>query len=152
MYRRITFGAAAAASALAMFLLAMASAPRPALAAGANGEIQTGKDLLDVCSDPSDSSAIACKFYVLGALQAAAIMHAADTGQTDQPLYCAGNETTTGDLVKAVENLVKAHPERQGYPAASIVVGGAMEAYPCKGAPKSSHQGHHSKRHSSHTH
>ena len=69
---------------------------------------------------------------MLGALQSAGLMHAADTHDPDATLYCAGDSVTNSDLIAAIRGLVAAHPERLKYPAASVVVGGAMEAYPCK--------------------
>ena len=137
-----------ALAATSLTLLALwASAPGPATAAGAGGDIQSADDLLQVCADPADASAIACKFYVLGALQSAAIMHAADSGRANAPLYCASDTTTTGDLITAVRALVAAHPDRRTYPAASVVVGGAMEAYPCKRTPAPLHRRRRAKRH-----
>ena len=125
--------------ALAIALLgvaAFAAAPRPAAAAAAEaGGIQTASDLLALCSDPSDNTRIACKFFVLGALQSAGLMHAADTHDPDATLYCAADTVTNSDLIAAIRGLVAAHPERLKYPAASVVVGGAMEAYPCKPRP-----------------
>jgi hypothetical protein len=135
---------------IAMIAALLAAAPRAMATADADSAIQTGADLMDVCSDASDSSKIACKFYVLGVLQSAAIMRAADTGQTDTPLYCASDATTTGDLIVAIRGLVSAHPDRLQYPAASVVVGGAMEAYPCKHTPrpKPRRHAHHKTKHS----
>ncbi len=120
-------------AALAPVVLALALvAPGAAAAQGAATNVQSAGDLLDLCADTTDGAQIACKFYVLGALQSAAVMHAADTRQSNTPLYCAGDSTTNGDLLAAIRALVQAHPERRGFPAASVVVGGAMEAYPCK--------------------
>ena len=124
---------------LAIVLSIALAAPRPAAAAGPNGDVQTAGDLLDLCADTSDASRIACKFYVLGALQSAAIMHAADAGKAHSELYCASASTTTGDLIAAVQSLVAAHPDRRDFTAASVVVGGAMEAFPCKPSPRTSH-------------
>ena len=134
-------------AAIGAFALA---APGPAPAAEASQNVQTAGDLLDLCADPGDAAQIACKFYVLGALQSAAIMHAADTHRPDAPLYCASDTTTNGDLIASIRTLVQAHPERRDFPAASVVVGGAMEAYPCKHAPGARH--HHASKPAGKTH
>lgn len=114
-------------------LAALAAAPRPAAAEA--GVVQTAGDLLSLCADPSEDTRIACKYFVIGALQSATVMHAADTGRPQADLYCAADSVTNSDLVLAIRNLVTAHPERLNFPAASVVVGGAMEAYPCKHGP-----------------
>jgi len=114
-------------------LAALAVAPRPAAAEA--GVVETASDLLSLCADPSEDTRIACKYFVLGALQSAGVMHAADTGQPRSELYCAADSVTNSDLILAIRNLVTAHPERLNFPAASVVVGGAIEAYPCKHTP-----------------
>jgi len=126
--------AALLAPAALLATAALAVAPRPA-AAAENIGVTTGSDLMKLCDDPGDNGRIACKFFVLGALQAAGLMHAADTHEPKALLYCASDSTTNGDLIKAIRGLVQIHPERLNYPAASVVVGGAMEAYPCARAP-----------------
>ena len=107
----------------------------PGPAAAQNVGVTTAGDLMKLCGDPSDSAKIACKFFVLGALQSATLMRAADAHDPKAMLYCAGDNVTNGDLIIAIRGLVSAHPERLNFPAASVVVGGAMEAYPCKRAP-----------------
>ena len=121
----------------ALVLTALAGAS-PCAAATPTAEsvgVTTARDLLNLCDDPGDNGKVACKFFVLGALQSAALMHAADTHEPKALLYCASDSTTNGDLIKAIRGLVQIHPERLNYPAASVVVGGAMEAYPCAHAP-----------------
>ena len=134
MNRRKIF-LAGGALALALTAFAGASPGAAAPAAAENVGVTTAQDLLRLCDDPGDNGKIACKFFVLGALQSAGLMHAADTHEPKALLYCASDSTTNGDLIKAIRGLVQIHPERLNYPAASVVVGGAMEAYPCARAP-----------------
>ncbi len=142
MTRRHTLLPVRAAAALALAttaFAALAGASASVAAPADNVGVQTARDLMNLCDDPSDTARIACKFFVLGALQSAGVMHASDTHDPKALLYCASDSTTNGDLVRAIRGLVAAHPERLDYPAASVVVGGAMEAYPCARAPATLH-------------
>ena len=136
MNRRKTLPARGIALALtALVMTALAGAPPSVAATADNVGVQTARDLMNLCDDPGDNAKIACKFFVLGALQSAGLMHASDTHDPKALLYCASDSTTNGDLIKAIRGLVSVHPERLTYPAASVVVGGAMEAYPCANQP-----------------
>ncbi len=107
-------------------------APRWAAAAGlAENGVQTATDLIELCSQKQDATQIACKFYIHGALQAAEMMHAADHGGEFHPLFCPPDSLSTDDFVAALRLQQSVHPERKTFPAATVIVGGAIEAYPC---------------------
>ena len=111
-------------------------APGMARAANLTGaEVQTATDLLNVCSDPGDGARIACRFFIHGALQASQMMHAADQGGQFTPMFCPPETLSTDDLVANLRKQVAAHQERRTFPAATVIIGGAIEAYPCTKIP-----------------
>ena len=110
---------------------APAPAPAPAAAPMADNGLQTATDLLNLCGNRIDAAQIACKFYIHGALQAAEMMHAADRGGQFVALFCPNENLSTDDFVAALRKQMTTHPERRTFPAATVIVGGAIEAYPC---------------------
>ncbi len=105
--------------------------------------VHTAQDLLDLCADPGDAARAACKFYIHGAIQSAQLMRAADSGQQPQPIFCPPDAVGVEQLVATLRSQVSAHPERAGFPAPTVILGGGLEAYPC---PKAAAPAHTSRR------
>ncbi len=143
---------ALATAALVAFL--GGGAPGSARAASLTGaEVQTATDLLNLCADPSDAAKVGCRFYIHGALQASQMMHAADRGGEFTPMFCPPENLSSDDLVTALRKQVADHQERRTFPAATVIIGGAIEAYPCTKIPSSAATSgpaasrHHRRRH-----
>ncbi len=110
--------------------------PVGAHALSADGAIRTAGDWLELCEDhaPASSAAsgAACRAYAQGAIEGAELMHAADRGGPLAPLFCAPANVTNNDFIAAIRELVLRHPERRDYPAATVIVGGGAELFPCR--------------------
>ena len=119
----------------ALFLAAPALAAPPAM-------VHTTQDLLDLCADPGDAAKAACKFYIHAAIQSAQLMRAADSGQEPKPLFCPPDSVGVEQMVATLRGQVSAHPERAGFPAPTVIIGGGLEAYPCPKttAPRAAHR------------
>lgn len=93
--------------------------------------IHTIQDLFDVCSSAGAESKAACDAYVHATIQTAEIVHAADNGGKLTPLFCPAADMGSQDLVAVLRVQVAAHPERQTFPAPTVIIGGGIDAYPC---------------------
>ncbi len=93
--------------------------------------IHSIQDLFDTCDDPAATSKVACETYVHAAIQTSELVHAADNGGKLTPLFCPNDQLGAADLISVLRTQVAAHPERRSFPAPTVIVGGAVEAYPC---------------------
>ena len=114
--------AALAGAALAAAPLAHAAAPQG---------IHSIQDLFDTCADPAAASQAACDTYIHASIQTAELVHAADHGGNLTALFCPADQLGPRDLLAELQKQVAAHPERATFPAPTVIIGGAMEAYPC---------------------
>ena len=137
MNRRRIFSLSIAA--MTLVLAGSARADPPAM-------VHTAQDLLDLCADQSDAARAACKFYIHGAIQSAQLMRAADSGQQPQPIFCPTDAVGVEQLVATLRSQVSAHPERGGFPAPTVILGGGLKAYPCPKAAATAHPAHRRKR------
>jgi hypothetical protein len=92
----------------------------------------TTADLYGICGAKDPASAVACRFYILGAAEAAEVTWL-DEGA--KPLFCIANTVTSAELAAGVENNVNtdivSHPEIAGVSAISSVVSTLGKLYPC---------------------
>ena len=103
----------------------------PVAEAAAPSGIVSAKDLFDTCADQSPAAQAACASYVHATVQTAEIMRAADNGGKLTPLFCPGDQMVAQDLVAVLRIQATAHPERLNFPAATVIIGGSIDAYPC---------------------
>ncbi len=104
----------------------------PVAEAEAPHGIHTAQDLFDTCADPSAATQAACDAYVHATIQTAEIMKAAAQGGRTSPLFCPGDQMGSQDLVSVLRIQVASHPERKDFPAPTVIIGGGIDAYPCK--------------------
>ncbi len=104
----------------------------PVAEAAAPHGIHTAQDLFDTCADPSAATQAACDAYVHATIQTAEIMKAAAQGGRTSPLFCPGDQMGSQDLVSVLRIQVASHPERKDFPAPTVIIGGGIDAYPCK--------------------
>lgn len=102
----------------------------PAMAAVPNG-IHTIQDLFDTCADSAPASQASCDTYIHAAIQTAELVHAADNGGNLTPLFCPNDQLGPRDLLAELQKQVDLHPERKDFPAPTVIIGGAIDAYPC---------------------
>jgi hypothetical protein len=92
----------------------------------------TISDLNGICGSKEPASVVACRFYILGAAEAAEVTWQ-EVGAT--PLFCISNTVTSADLATSVENDVSAnivsHPEIARLSATSSVITALGKIYPC---------------------
>ena len=120
----------------------------PVAEAAAPSAIISAQDLFDTCADQSATAQAACVAYVHATVQTAEIMHAADNGGKLTPLFCPGDRMVAQDLVSVLRIQATVHPERMNFPAATVIIGGSVDAYPCpKSAATPAAPAHKSARH-----
>jgi len=94
----------------------------------------TISDLNGICGSKDPASVVACRFFILGAAEAAEVTW---QGLGATPLFCISNTVTSADLATNVENNVNAnivsHPEIAGLSATSSVIIALGRMYPCHG-------------------
>lgn len=93
--------------------------------------IHTIQDLFDTCSDPAATSQAVCDAFIHASIQTAELVHAADNGGKLTPLFCPSDQLGPRDLLAQLRKQVAAHPERDTFPAPTVIIGGAIDAYPC---------------------
>jgi len=103
----------------------------PVAEAAAPSGIHSIQDLFDTCSDSASASQAACDAYIHAAIQTAELVHAADHGGNLTPLFCPGDQLGPRDLLVELQKQVALHPERKDFPAPTVIIGGAIDAYPC---------------------
>jgi hypothetical protein len=112
--------------------------------------IHTIQDLFDTCSDKAATSQAVCDAYIHASIQTAELVHAADHGGNLTPLFCPSDQLGPRDLLAQLQKQVSDHPERRDFPAPTVIIGGAIDAYPCPkpaGAPAAQH---HATKHAHH--
>jgi hypothetical protein len=112
-------------------LIGAALAFAPLAHAAPTPGIHSIQDLFDACADPAATSQIACDTYIHASIQTAELVHAADHGGNLTALFCPNDQLGPRDLLAELQKQVSAHPERKTFPAPTVIIGGAMEAYPC---------------------
>jgi hypothetical protein len=92
----------------------------------------TTADLYGICSASDSASAVACRFYVLGAAEGA---EASWQEAGAKPLFCIPNTATSTELSSAFEQALKrdimSHPEIGSLSAVSTALFSFESAYPC---------------------
>jgi hypothetical protein len=103
-----------------------------AYAGSARAASITTADLYGICGSKDPASAVACRFYILGAAEAAEVTW---LGVGAKPLFCIANTVTSAELAAGVENDVNSHivshPEIAGVSAIASVVSTLGKLYPC---------------------
>ena len=89
-------------------------------------------NLYGICASTDPGSAVACRFYVLGAAESAELTWQ-EIGA--KPLYCISNTVTFIDLATAIRNDIKTdlalHPDVAALSAVSSVITSLQKLYPC---------------------
>jgi hypothetical protein len=116
---------------VARLLVGIALVFAPVAEAAAPNGIVTAQDLFDTCADQSPTAQAICDTYVHATIQTAEIVHAADHGGKLEPLFCPGDQMVAQDLVAVLRLQADADPERKNFPAPALIIGGAIDAYPC---------------------
>jgi hypothetical protein len=129
-------------------LIGAALAFAPMAHAAAPQGIHSIQDLFDTCADPAATSQTACDTYIHASIQTAELVHAADHGGNLTALFCPNNQLGPRDLLAELQKQVSAHPERGTFPAPTVIIGGAMEAYPCPKPASESAPAHKPTKHS----
>ena len=96
------------------------------------GGIHSAQDLFDTCADKSPTAQAACEAYVHATIQTAEIMHAASNGGKLTPIFCPADNMGVQDLVAVLRLQANGNPERKAFPAPTVIIGGGVDAYPCK--------------------
>lgn len=110
--------------------------------------VHTIQDLFDTCADQAAASQAVCDTYIHASIQTAELVHASDHGGDLTPLFCPGDNLGPRDLLAELQKQVDAHPERKDWPAPTVIIGGAMDAYPCPHAAPA--PAHHTSRRTHH--
>ena len=100
---------------------AMAASAMPAAAQTVTTRVKAG-NLLAVCGE----SRPACLTYVLGTMDALALAGFADGA------YCIPKSANNDQITAATIRYLRAHPEQKDANAASAVLAGLRETYPCQ--------------------
>lgn len=120
----------------------------PMAEAAPPSNIHSIQDLFDTCADPAATSQAVCDTYIHAAIQTAELVHAADHGGNLTPLFCPNDQLGPRDLLAELQKQVADHPERKDFPAPTVIIGGAIDAYPCPKPPAA--PAHHSAKRSTH--
>jgi hypothetical protein len=112
-------------------LIGAALAVAPLAHAAAPAGIHSIQDLFDTCADQASTSQAVCDTYIHASIQTAELVHAADHGGQLSALFCPNDQLGPRDLLAELKKQVAAHPERKDFPAPTVIIGGAMDAYPC---------------------
>lgn len=99
-----------------------------AAAAGSAGPIETGNDLLRVCSESDGSSTVECVTFLKGAVQGAQ----AATALTSTCLFDLPGGIEMSQVRDVAVQGIQAHPTIRHHSAALLTVGALAAAWPCK--------------------
>jgi hypothetical protein len=98
----------------------------------AHGASITTADLDGICASKDPASAVACRFYILGAAEAAEVTW---LNEGAKPLFCIANTVTSAELAAGVENDVNtdivSNPDIAHVSAIASVVSTLGKLYPC---------------------
>lgn len=114
-------------------LTGLAAFVLPAYTASATAPQMTASELYDFCRDRADVTQAACRFFILGAAEGAAMAGGVVTVGGN---FCLPVGTTAQEMelvyLRLVEPEFRAFPSDRALPAVSVVVAVLVQQYPCR--------------------